>query len=122
MRIHKPPSPAPVSMPIRVLIQNTIVDGSNPSKVRRRVAFDVLLPLAGEHVHGGLPASAALGGQLLQALQPYFRPGAPVRAPHDCFSLLRCSSQGMHLAHPLCPSIPSRNHRFIILASLDCSE
>ena len=58
------------------------------------IAYDVLLPMSNDLLHGGPMAAKSIGLQLLQALGPYRKPGAPHRAPHECFSLLRSCGQG----------------------------
>ncbi len=45
-------------------------------------------------LQGGPAAHDAVGRQLLQALKPYRKEGAPEREAQACFTLLRCASQG----------------------------
>ena len=59
-----------------------------------KIAYDVLLPLPRASLHGGRTAAESIGLQLLQALGPYRKPGSPHRAPHECFSLMRCNTRG----------------------------
>ncbi|CAL5222944.1 g5381 [Coccomyxa viridis] len=79
--------------PIRVLINNQTGEYDEDG-VGDEIAFDVLLPLSSEEVQGGHAACDAIGQQLLEALKPYRKEGAPDREPQECFTLLRCQSQG----------------------------
>ena len=129
MRVPKAPSVA-CNTTFRVLIQNaTSLDILG---IPDRVAFEVLLPLAENQLQGGRSAHAALGGQLLQALMPYVKPGVRIKPPAECFTLLRSPGPGMHLLQPTLkgftscwllfslPTAACRAHMFSAIQHLLC--
>ena len=99
MLVPKLKQPEESTTPTWVLIQSRSGEEDEDGNLCwcNKIAYDVLLPLPRASLHGGRVAAESIGLQLLQALGPYRKPGTPHQAPHDCFSLMRCSTQsGSH--------------------------
>ena len=82
-----------ITTPAWVLIQSIC---GVKERVRRskKLAYDIVVPLPRKFLRGGRFAAKSIGVQVLQALSPYQRPGAPHRAPDECFELMRCNAEG----------------------------
>lgn len=93
MRVPKLQQPEESTTPAWVLIHSTSGENGN-LRTSKKIAYDVLLPLPRDSLQGGSTAAKSIGLQLLRALSPYQKAGAPHRAPHECFSLKRCSMDG----------------------------
>ena len=93
MRVPKLKQPEERTIPAWVLIQSKSDEDGDLDQFNK-IAYDILLPLPKEFLQGGQIAAESIGLQLLQAVRPYRKAGAPPRAPHECFSLMRCFAQG----------------------------
>ena len=93
MRVPKLKQPEKSTAPAWVLIQSICGEEERVQR-SKKLAYDIVLPLPRKFLHGGRSAARSIGLQVLQALSPYRRAGAPPLAPDKCFELMRCNREG----------------------------